>query len=106
MSSGTSAPGPRLRPSLDGIPTYKPGKPAGADAYKLSSNENPNNPLPGVLEAAVAAAGSFNRYPDMGVSELTAVLAERFGVGQPQISRWERKGKELLRQALDFDPSC
>lgn len=24
-----------------------------------------------------------------------ARLAERFGVGQPQISRWERKGKEL-----------
>ncbi|MFI6153713.1 histidinol-phosphate transaminase [Kitasatospora sp. NPDC051170] len=80
MSSGTPAQGPRLRPSLDGIPTYKPGKPAGADAYKLSSNENPNNPLPGVLEAAIAAAGSFNRYPDMGVSELTAVLAERFDV--------------------------
>lgn len=35
-----------------------------------------------------------------------ARLAERFGVGQPQISRWERKGKELLRQVLDFDPSC
>ena len=35
-----------------------------------------------------------------------ARLAERFGVGQPQISRWDRKGKELLRQALDFDPSC
>ena len=35
-----------------------------------------------------------------------ARLAERFGVGQPQISRWERKGKEPLRQALDFDPSC
>ena len=35
-----------------------------------------------------------------------ARLAERFGVGQPQISRWERKGKELLRRALDFDPSC
>lgn len=29
-----------------------------------------------------------------------ARLAERFGVGQPQISRWERRGKELLRQAL------
>ena len=29
-----------------------------------------------------------------------ARLAERFGVGQPQISRWEHRGKELLRQAL------
>ncbi|MFC9325818.1 histidinol-phosphate transaminase [Kitasatospora sp. NPDC057015] len=78
--SGTAAQGPRLRPTLDGIPTYKPGKPAGADAYKLSSNENPYEPLPGVLDAAVAAAGSFNRYPDMAVSELTEELAARFGV--------------------------
>jgi len=78
--SGTAAQGPRLRPTLDGIPTYKPGKPASADSYKLSSNENPYEPLPGVLEAAVAAAGSFNRYPDMAATELTAELAARFGV--------------------------
>lgn len=35
---------PKLRAELEGIPTYKPGKPASADgpvAYKLSSNENP-----------------------------------------------------------------
>ncbi|MFD5434565.1 histidinol-phosphate transaminase [Kitasatospora sp. NPDC127067] len=86
MSSGTSAQGPRLRPTLDGIPTYKPGKPAGADAYKLSSNENPYEPLPGVLETAVKAAGSLNRYPDMGVTELTSVLAERFGVPAEHIA--------------------
>ncbi|MER5349673.1 histidinol-phosphate transaminase [Kitasatospora sp. NPDC002551] len=82
----TAAQGPRLRPTLDGIPTYKPGKPAGADAYKLSSNENPYEPLPGVLEAAVAAAGKLNRYPDMAVTELTAVLAERFGVPAEHIA--------------------
>ncbi|MEU6113838.1 histidinol-phosphate transaminase [Streptomyces sp. NPDC047117] len=74
---------PKLRAALDGVPTYKPGKPAAADgpvAYKLSSNENPYPPLPGVLESAVAAAGSFNRYPDMACTGLTAELAERFGV--------------------------
>ncbi|MFD4911142.1 histidinol-phosphate transaminase [Kitasatospora purpeofusca] len=76
----TAAQGPRLRPSLDGIPTYKPGKPAGPDAYKLSSNENPYEPLPGVLEAAVAAAGNLNRYPDMAVTGLTAELAKHFDV--------------------------
>lgn len=27
-------------------------------------------------------------------------IAARFGVGQPQVSRWEQHGKELLRQAL------
>ncbi|MFJ9946274.1 histidinol-phosphate transaminase [Kitasatospora sp. NPDC091207] len=84
--SGTAAQGPRLRSSLDGIPTYKPGKPAGADAYKLSSNENPYEPLPGVLEAAVAAAGSLNRYPDMAVTELTAELARRFDVPTEHIA--------------------
>ncbi|MCZ7417622.1 MULTISPECIES: histidinol-phosphate transaminase [unclassified Streptomyces] len=75
---------PKLREALGGIPTYKPGKPgaasAGAVSYKLSSNENPYPPLPGVLESAVAAAGSFNRYPDMACTGLLAALAERFDV--------------------------
>ncbi|MEV4612228.1 histidinol-phosphate transaminase [Kitasatospora sp. NPDC049258] len=84
--SGTAAQGPRLRPTLDGIPTYKPGKPAGADAYKLSSNENPYPPLAGVLEAALAAAGSFNRYPDMAVTALTEELARRFEVPAEHIA--------------------
>jgi histidinol-phosphate aminotransferase len=74
---------PKLRAALDGIPTYKPGKPAAADgpvAYKLSSNENPYPPLPGVLEQAVAAASNFNRYPDMACTGLLEELSERFGV--------------------------
>ncbi|MCL2731612.1 MAG: histidinol-phosphate transaminase [Actinomycetia bacterium] len=79
---------PKLRAELDGIPTYKPGRPPATEedgapagpAFKLSSNENPYPPLPGVLEAATAAAGSFNRYPDMACAALTAELAERFGV--------------------------
>ncbi|MFF2805892.1 histidinol-phosphate transaminase [Streptomyces sp. NPDC058000] len=74
---------PRLRAALDGIPTYKPGRPAatgGPVTYKLSSNENPYPPLPGVLESAVAAAGSFNRYPDMACTGLMAELADRFSV--------------------------
>ncbi|WP_327289970.1 histidinol-phosphate transaminase [Streptomyces sp. NBC_01198] len=75
---------PKLRPELDGIPTYKPGRPPvveeGMPAFKLSSNENPYPPLPGVLEAAAAAAASFNRYPDLACSALTGELAARFGV--------------------------
>jgi histidinol-phosphate aminotransferase len=74
---------PKLRAALDGIPTYKPGRPAAADgpvSYKLSSNENPYPPLPGVLESAVAAAGAFNRYPDMACTGLMAELAEHFSV--------------------------
>jgi histidinol-phosphate aminotransferase len=74
---------PKLRAELEGIPTYKPGKPAAADgpvAYKLSSNENPYPPLPGVMEAVTATASSFNRYPDMACTALIAELSERFAV--------------------------
>ncbi|MCZ9345362.1 aminotransferase, partial [Streptomyces sp. TRM76130] len=52
----------------------------GPAAYKLSSNENPYPPLPGVMESVMTAAGAFNRYPDMACTKLTAELAERFGV--------------------------
>ncbi|MFD5780070.1 histidinol-phosphate transaminase [Streptomyces sp. NPDC126933] len=74
---------PKLRAELDGIPLYKPGKPAasgGPVAYKLSSNENPYPPLPGVMAQAISAAGVFNRYPDMACTGLMNELAERFGV--------------------------
>ncbi|GAA3300770.1 histidinol-phosphate transaminase [Streptomyces cinereospinus] len=74
---------PKLREELEGIPTYKPGRPAAADgpvAYKLSSNENPYPPLPGVLESVTAAAASFNRYPDMYCTDLVNELSDRFGV--------------------------
>ncbi|MGX1313148.1 histidinol-phosphate/aromatic aminotransferase/cobyric acid decarboxylase-like protein [Streptomyces calvus] len=74
---------PKLRAELEGIPTYKPGKPAAAGgqvAYKLSSNENPYPPLPGVMETVTAAASSFNRYPDMACTALMAELSERFAV--------------------------
>ncbi|GAA0901951.1 histidinol-phosphate transaminase [Streptomyces thermoalcalitolerans] len=74
---------PKLRAELEGIPTYKPGKPAAAGgpvAYKLSSNENPYPPLPGVMEAVTAAASSFNRYPDMACTALIDELSRRFDV--------------------------
>ncbi|MFE7614487.1 histidinol-phosphate transaminase [Streptomyces sp. NPDC057496] len=74
---------PKLRAELDGVPAYVPGKPAAADgpvAFKLSSNENPYPPLPGVLESALAAASNFNRYPDMACTGLMNELSDRFGV--------------------------
>src|SRR4051812_17120271 len=74
----------RFRPVLDAVAAYKPGKPPErADArpsFKLSSNENPYPPLPGVLAAATEAAGNMNRYPDMGALPLLEALSERFDV--------------------------
>ncbi|GAA3600566.1 histidinol-phosphate transaminase [Kribbella ginsengisoli] len=75
---------PRFRPALDDIPDYRPGEPPlrpdGGPAYKLSSNENPYPPLPGVLDAAIDAAARINRYPDMVSSALLDALSARFAV--------------------------
>ncbi|MGP3969851.1 histidinol-phosphate transaminase [Streptomyces sp. 6N223] len=83
-SRRSSQPAPRqvrLRAALEDIPTYVPGRPPAHEvAYKLSSNENPYPPLPGVLETAVEAAGSLNRYPDLHCSRLLAELAEHHRV--------------------------
>ncbi|MEO7981104.1 MAG: histidinol-phosphate transaminase [Sporichthyaceae bacterium] len=76
--------GPRLRAALDGIPTYKPGRPAasrdGSPAYKLSSNENPYPPLPSVLDTVRRESESFHRYPDMFSTGLSQAIADRFAV--------------------------
>lgn len=69
----------RLRPEIAALPAYRQGKQAGDDALKLSSNENPFEPLPGVVEAVQASVG-FNRYPDASAARLRARLAEKFGV--------------------------
>ncbi|HEX5729550.1 histidinol-phosphate transaminase [Microbacterium sp.] len=69
----------RVRPEIAALPPYKQGKQADAGGFKLSSNENPFDPLPGVLEA-VRAASALNRYPDATAARLCARIAERFDV--------------------------
>ncbi len=75
---------PQVRQVIRDIPAYVPGRPPaprpGVTTYKLSSNENPNAPLPGVLEAAADAASRMNRYPDMGCSALYQALSARLDV--------------------------
>jgi histidinol-phosphate aminotransferase len=74
----------RIRPAVAALPVYKPGKPAPAGwsgaSYKLSSNENPYPPLPGVLAATEAAVARMNRYPDLANAAMTAAVAGRLGV--------------------------
>ena len=76
--------GPRPRAALAAVPAYVAGKPPvprdGLTTWKLSSNENPFPPLPGVVEAVAAAAKVMNRYPDMGSRALYEALAERLDV--------------------------
>jgi histidinol-phosphate aminotransferase len=72
-----------LRPEIASLAPYRQGRPAPADAFKLSSNENPAPPHPAVL-AAVAEA-HLNRYPDGAATELRARLAERTGLTVDEI---------------------
>jgi histidinol-phosphate aminotransferase len=75
---------PQPRPAVARIPPYVAGKPPVARSdlrtYKLSSNENPYPPLPGVVEAAHAAVLTMNRYPDMGNTALYGALSAKLGV--------------------------
>ncbi|WP_168582497.1 histidinol-phosphate transaminase [Gephyromycinifex aptenodytis] len=79
----------RTRDALHVVPAYKPGKPPtrveGVTPYKMSSNENPFPPLPGVVEVVAAAAAEMNRYPDMATTALRARIAEHVGVSPQEI---------------------
>ena len=69
----------RIRPEIASLPAYKQGRQAGADAFKLSSNENPFDPLPSVVEV-LQRTTAVNRYPDASSPRLRQRLADRFGV--------------------------
>lgn len=75
---------PRIRPEIAALPAYRQGRQASPDSFKLSSNENPNDPLPGVIEA-VAAVDAFNRYPDATAARLRERLGARYGVSPDEV---------------------
>ncbi|MFF2276893.1 histidinol-phosphate transaminase [Agromyces sp. NPDC058126] len=77
--------GVRLRPEIAALPPYRQGRPAPADGFKLSSNENPFDPLPSVVEAVAAAASTINRYPDATALSLRERLAGRYGVTADEV---------------------
>ena len=81
---------PQPRPNVAEIPPYVAGKPPTVrpemTSYKLSSNENPYPPLPGVVEAVQAGVAAMNRYPDMGCVALYDALSQRFGVPVDHLS--------------------
>ena len=79
---------PKLRPLLQGLPAYKPGRrpQPGQDLARLASNETPYPPLPSVIDAVAAALADGNRYPDPAVTQLTAALAAKYDVGEDRIA--------------------
>jgi len=77
-----------FRPGILSSKPYTPGKPVeevqrelGLDhVVKLASNENPEGPLPAVLDAIGEAAKEINRYPDAACFRLTERLAGHLDV--------------------------
>jgi histidinol-phosphate aminotransferase len=89
MSAGR----PLIRPAVDAIEPYRPGRPVEAvqrefgltDVIKLASNESPFGPFPAARSAINGCTPELNRYPDGAVHRLTEALAVRHGVGVDQI---------------------
>jgi histidinol-phosphate aminotransferase len=77
-----------FRPGILATKPYSPGRPIeevqrelGLDrVIKLASNDNPEGPLPAVVEAIRQAALKINRYPDAACYELTRKLAAHLDV--------------------------
>jgi histidinol-phosphate aminotransferase len=82
-----------FRDSIRDLVPYEPGKPIDAvqrelgleTVIKLASNEGPHGPFPSAVEAMQRALRELNRYPDGGVWNLRAALADRHGVQHEQI---------------------
>jgi len=72
-----------LRPEIAALPPYRQGRPAAAEAFKLSSNENPEPTHPAIL--AAIAESNLNRYPDGAATQLRARLAERVGLSIDEV---------------------
>ncbi len=75
---------PRIRPAIAALAPYRQGKQAGPEAFKLSSNENPFEPLESVA-IALQHTTPINRYPDATAGRLRARLGERYGVEPDQV---------------------
>lgn len=81
---------PRFRPEIAALKPYKVGRQLEdvarahgldpADIVKLTANEGPEGPFPGVVEAASRALAVSNRYPDNACWDLGHALAKELEV--------------------------
>ena len=84
----------RVRPAVDALPAYRPGKAAEqverehniSEAIKLASNENPYPPPAAVVEAVAAACRGGNLYCDHRATAVREALADRLGLAVEQIT--------------------
>lgn len=82
-----------FRKELENLKVYVPGKPIEevmkeyglTEIAKLASNENPLGPSPKAIEAIQKEATGIHIYPDGVAADLTAKLADKYGIGQDQV---------------------
>ena len=94
------------RQIIDSIPDYRQGKPApstpGQRSFKVSSNENPFDPLPSVLaEIEHTALTHINRYPDMRGWDIVERLAQVNSV-EPENIELGCGSTEVITQLVDL----
>lgn len=85
---GCSLPGFAVRPEVQYLKPYVPGKPIAevqreygiADVVKLASNENPLGPSPLAVEAIRQAAAQVSLYPEATSRDLRQALAAHVGL--------------------------
>ncbi|MFD4971305.1 pyridoxal phosphate-dependent aminotransferase [Streptomyces sp. NPDC058424] len=75
----------RMRPWLDRIEPYRPGRPAASSDGSMASNESPLGASEHVVRAVTEAAGQAHHYPDPLADTLRAELARLHGVCADQI---------------------
>jgi histidinol-phosphate aminotransferase len=95
---------PRFRKEIAEISPYVPGRSIEEvgleigippeDIIKLASNESPEGPFPGVVEATTAALLESHRYPDDSARDLTSAVAGYAGVPEDHI--WFGNGSVAL----------
>lgn len=84
----TTAPAPAMKPWVESIHAYVPGKAALGDrpvVAKLSSNENPFGPSPHAVAAMTEVLGHSHLYPDPAATALRQALAARHGIDADRI---------------------
>lgn len=82
-----------IRPALDAVDPYEPGRPIEAvrmdlgveEVVKLASNEGPFPPMPGAQQAIADAAAGLRMYPDPGCWALRDALERRLLVPADRI---------------------
>ncbi|UOQ59337.1 histidinol-phosphate transaminase [Leucobacter rhizosphaerae] len=75
--SDSARPPVRLRADVLAVPAYRQGATPTKPGFKLSSNENPFPPLPGVLDA-IAGRTDIHRYAAAAMPDLRAAIAAEF----------------------------